>query len=169
MTQKKQTRKMTKKHESGRSMIEMVGVLAVMGLITAAAFVLITSAMRSQKLSRADDDVAALAAGVRLLYNNTTSFTGIGSANVLKVLGFDTVKAPYGNDTYTVGAAQQSTKGDRFYISFNAGDATTCAGLAGRTWGNGGAAKCNGTTLQIFFGRDGETVNKDSVTVVSGS
>ena len=59
-------KKQNKKHESGRSMIEMVGVLAVMGLITAAAFVLITSAMRSQKLSRADDDISALAAGVRL-------------------------------------------------------------------------------------------------------
>ena len=158
MKAKKQTRKVTKKHESGRSMIEMVGVLAVMGLITAAAFVLITSAMRSQKLSRADDDISALAAGIRLLYNNTDSFEGLQSANVLKVLGFDTVKAPYGGGNYTVAAAKQTNDNDRFTISFDAGDATTCAGLEGRTWANGGKAKCNGSTLNIWFGRDGDVV-----------
>lgn len=163
MKQKKQTRRVTKKHESGRSMIEMVGVLAVMGLITAAAFVLITSAMRSQKLSRADDDIAALAAGIRLLYNNTDNFSGVTSANVLKVLGFDQVKAPYGGAAYEVAAATESTAGDRFTISFETGDATTCAGLQGRTWANGGQAKCvagtnDNSKLQIWFGRDGETV-----------
>lgn len=151
MKQKKQVRKVTKKHESGRSMIEMVGVLAVMGLITAAAFVLITSAMRSQKLSRADDDISALAAGVRLLYNNTisngkTDFSGIdtaGSENTLKVLGFDSVKSPYGG-AYTV--AVDSGDSSKFTISFDTGDANTCAALKQRTWANGGTADCGTTT-----------------------
>ncbi len=163
MKQKKQVRKMTKKHESGRSMIEMVGVLAVMGLITAAAFVLITSAMRSQKLSRADDDISALAAGVRLLYNNTvsdgkTDFSGITtatSANTLKVLGFDSVKSPYGG-AYTVAVGSTN---DTFTISFDTGDANTCSALKERGWANGGTAACvagSGTgatnsVLQITF------------------
>jgi len=166
-------KKQNKKHESGRSMIEMVGVLAVMGLITAAAFVLITSAMRSQKLSRADDDISALAAGVRLLYNNSADaggFKGIvtaTSANTLKVLGFDKVKPAYGTDsTYEIAAVKsvasgtnvptncQSTDSDcpYFSISFNADTATTCSGLAQREWANGGKSSCNGTKLTIVFG-----------------
>ncbi len=169
---KKQIKKQmkNKKQESGRSMIEMVGVLAVMGLITAAAFVLITSAMRSQKLSRADDDIAALAAGVRLLYNNSADaggFKGIvtaTSANTLKVLGFDNVKPAYGtDDTYTISAAKKngasytacaSTDADcpYFQISFNTDTAATCSGLAQRTWANGGESACNGTKLTITFG-----------------
>lgn len=157
-----------KKQESGRSMIEMVGVLAVMGLITAAAFVLITSAMRSQKLSRADDDIAALAAGVRLLYNNSDNFDGLtvekASANTLKALGFDKVKPAYGSDaTYAIagatsaGAACTAANGNtastctNFTISFDTGDTALCGGLKERTWANGGTASCSGTTLKILF------------------
>ena len=159
-----------KKQESGRSMIEMVGVLAVMGLITAAAFVLITSAMRSQKLSRVDDDIAALAAGVRLLYNNSADnggFKGIVTAtsdNTLKVLGFDNVKPAYGSDTkYTITAVKSianntitncaATDNDcpYFSISFTTDSNNTCSGLAQRTWANGGVSSCNGATLRIVF------------------
>jgi type II secretory pathway pseudopilin PulG len=162
-SKEKKMKKQNKKHESGRSMIEMVGVLAVMGLITAAAFVLITSAMRSQKLSRADDDISALAAGVRLLYNNSPDFsnlTAAQSANTLKALGFDKVKPAYGSsDTYTVKV--DSSDSSKFVISFDAGDASTCSALAARTWGNGGTAACStggnnatgatASTLEITF------------------
>ena len=150
-------KKQNKKHESGRSMIEMVGVLAVMGLITAAAFVLITSAMRSQKLSRADDDIAALGAGVRLLYNNSEDFSGLGtiggdnskSDETLKALGFASVKPAYCSDkTYSVGVASDSKK---FIIQFDTGDESLCAGLAQRTWANGGTGSCNKTVLSITF------------------
>ena len=166
-------KKQNKKHESGRSMIEMVGVLAVMGLITAAAFVLITSAMRSQKLSRADDDISALVAGVRLLYNNSANFDGLvnQSANTLKALGFENVKSPYGSGGYTItpgtwtaatynssnelvtpAAWSTCTSGcDSFVISFDTGDENTCKGLEGRTWSNGGVAVCDGATLKIGF------------------
>ena len=141
MAQKKQTKKATKKNESGRSMIEMVGVLAVMGLITAAAFVLITSAMKQQKLSRGDDDVAAIVAGVRLLYNNAEDFsrlTSENSAGTLEVLGFASVKSPYGTD-YNLAVNSDTTK---FDISFDADKHSTCVALAGRTWPSNGQAKC---------------------------
>ena len=163
MKQKKQVKKVAKKHESGRSMIEMVGVLAVMGLITAAAFILITSAMRSQKLSRADDDVAALAAGVRLLYNNNTNFTGL-SDTALDVLGFDNAKVttPYGGG-YSLGVGTEREQDDRFYISMTTDSDSTCAALANRTWGSGGKGKCNGSELKIWFGKDGVEVSADAI------
>ena len=37
------------RQESGRSMIEMVGVLAIMGMLTAGAFVLISLGINRQK------------------------------------------------------------------------------------------------------------------------
>lgn len=161
MKQKKQVKKVAKKHESGRSMIEMVGVLAVMGLITAAAFILITSAMRSQKLSRADDDVAALAAGVRLLYNNNTNFEGL-TDNALNVLGFDKVTTPYGGN-YSLGVGKENEPDDRFFISMTTDGDTTCQALENRTWGSGGKGKCNGAELKIWFGKDGVEVSADNI------
>ena len=57
--------KKTRKHESGRSMIEIVGVLAITGLLTAGAFVLIQSGMSSQKRNRAADEINTLAQAAR--------------------------------------------------------------------------------------------------------
>ena len=59
--------KKTSKYESGRSMVEMVGVLAVMGLITAGAFVLMRSGMASQKRNRAQDEIANIVSAIRTL------------------------------------------------------------------------------------------------------
>lgn len=56
-----------KKQESGRSMVEMVGVLAIMGLITAGSFVLLRSGYASQKRSRATDEIDVIASNVRAL------------------------------------------------------------------------------------------------------
>ena len=144
MTQKKQTKKLTKKSEHGRSMIEMVGVLAVMGLITAAAFVLITSALRSQKLTRVNDDVAAIAAGVRLVYANKPDFKNVKDAD-LSLIGYDNVKSPY-NNNYTLKAGKDD---DHFTISFIA-DKTSCSALATQLNGaNGCTATCTTTTTTV--------------------
>ena len=58
---------MQKKNESGRSLVEMVGVLALMGLITAAAFVVLQSGLGSQKRSRASDEIDIIASNVRAM------------------------------------------------------------------------------------------------------
>ena len=133
---KKQTKKVAKKHESGRSMIEMVGVLAVMGLITAAAFVLITSALRSQKMTRVDDDVSAIAAGVRLVYGNKQDFTSMNSSNdsnTLTLIGYNDVKSPY-NGKYTV----YKVDDNHFGIKFTVDGKDTCTTLANRLDGVAG-------------------------------
>ena len=46
--------------ESGRSMIEMLGVLAIMGVITVGAIGMISTAMRTQKLTTVNDQVVAV-------------------------------------------------------------------------------------------------------------
>ena len=126
--------KKTKKQESGRSMIEMVGVLAVMGLITAGAFVLISSAMRSQKLSRADDDVSAIAAGIRLLYNSQENFANLTSS-ALSAIGFDATNAnPYGGAYYT-NVASPTTK---FYVGIQGLTVNEAKALTARKWPGGG-------------------------------
>jgi len=176
MKQIKRTKKVAKKHESGRSMIEMVGVLAIMGLITAAAFVLITSALRSQRLVRIDDDVSAIAAGVRLLYANQPSFDGIATAanatNAMTLIGYNSVKTPF-NTSYTllgcvptissgsVTACAANTSNNNlnthFMISFNADSNATCQSLVKRLEGfNGGhaiACASNGVEVKVVFAK----------------
>lgn len=66
-----------KKYESGRSMIEMVGVLAIMGLLTAAAFALIQSGIKSQKVSKISDEIDMLVSHARALTAEMGNFKSL--------------------------------------------------------------------------------------------
>ena len=159
--------KTTKKQQSGRSMIEMVGVLAVMGLITAAAFVLINSALASQRLSRLDDDVSAIVQGVRLLYNSqpdfhgvdTTAVTGKPGNSTLVLLGFGSDAKPYTNP---YGGDYLLTSDDTnrtFTIEISGLGSKTCTMLAARDWNGGGkdAACANGSVTVTYEKSDTKT------------
>ena len=129
-----------KNQESGRSMIEMVGVLAVMGLITAGAFALISSAISSQKLSTLDDDVGAIVSGVRLLYNGQDTFKGLTN-KALGLIGYANVKNPYGGHYYI----QADTNQARFVVIVDHLTVGECNSLKQRKWPGGNVGKAAGT------------------------
>ena len=66
--------------ESGRSMIEMLGVLAIMGVITVGAVTMISAAMRSQKRTVLQDEVAQIVTGVRTILGEYDDFSGLDNA-----------------------------------------------------------------------------------------
>ena len=168
-------KKQTKKQQSGRSMIEMVGVLAVMGLITAAAFILINSAMSSQRLSRVDDDVSGIVNGVRLLYNAAPDFTGIDGGSVYDQGKATMVLLGFGGDTDA--KRYQNPYGGNYILANSASDRAftvkitnlgkkTCTVLAARQYPAGGILKesvCNGATkdnyVMIRYGKADSSMN----------
>lgn len=81
--------------ESGRSMIEMLGVLAIMGVITAGAIGLISTAMRTQKRSTVNDDVIQIVTGVRQLLGEYDDFSNINNETIFGAIGVSN-KNPYG-------------------------------------------------------------------------
>ena len=89
------------KNESGRSMIEIIGVMALMGLITAAAFILIKSTNASQKRTVVVDDVAKIVTGVRTLYADYDNLCTMTDSSVLAAMGVDS-NGPYNGSTYSV-------------------------------------------------------------------
>ena len=98
--------------DDGRSMIEMVGVLAIAGLLTAGAFVLITSGMASQKRRRAFDEVQALAQSVQMLTAEGGNFNQLPLATsnerykdghkLAQSLLKSSAVTPFGEETYYV-------------------------------------------------------------------
>jgi len=158
----KKTQK-TKKTESGRSMIEMVGVLAVMGLITATAFILISSAMNNQRMSRANDDVSAIVSGVRTMYATSPDFSNL-DVNALELLGYSDVKSPYGGK-YTL--AKVTGFPDYISISFATSKASICtavlsglSGIAGYTEKvDANKSRCDGEKLTVYFNKAGASAN----------
>ena len=83
------------KQESGRSMIEMVGVLAIMGMLTATAFALISLGINRQKQSRVADDVVTIVSGVRGLLGDYDDFSNIDNSTIFAAMSVSD-KNPYG-------------------------------------------------------------------------
>lgn len=95
----------TKKTESGRSMIELIGVLAIMAIISAAAFVLIRSAMATQRRNQVVNDFMNIASGVRTLfadYDNLETVADLNSDDIFGAIGVDPDNTPYKNCKYSV-------------------------------------------------------------------
>ena len=102
------------KYESGRSMVEMMGVLAIMGVITAGAILLINAGLNSSKRRSVDDEVTMLVTGIR------DSFSG-----------YDDFSNPYGG---TYGVAVDPSNPRQFIVSINGLSQSECEALKVRTW-----------------------------------
>lgn len=85
------------KQESGRSMIEMLGVLAIMGVITVGAIGMISTAMRTQKRNTVNDEVIQMVTGVRQLLGEYDDFSHINNATIFGAIGMNP-KNPYGGN-----------------------------------------------------------------------
>lgn len=83
------------KQESGRSMIEMLGVLAIMGVITIGAITMISAAMKTQKRTAVNDEVTQIVTGVRQLLGEYDDFSHINNATIFGAIGM-AAKNPYG-------------------------------------------------------------------------
>jgi len=135
------------KSESGRSMIEMIGVLALMTLITAGAFVLINGAMRSQKISHFDDEVNLLAANARALTAEAGNFKSLPAANDLDSnndsLGKDVATGILKKSESVISGTYKLLKtnanGTGFMVVVEGTDLDWCEGLHGRAYPNGTA------------------------------
>ena len=147
-------------------MVEMVGVLAVMGLITAGAFVLITGSMASQKRSRMSDDVANIAQNVRGLFVEADDFSGLPTStsqgtSLLNAMHISS-KTPFGgNTTYSVikGNADYNdgnhefNAGEYFIVQALGLDEEDCWTLAARSWGQAFNGSCSGNVLSVYYSK----------------
>ncbi|MBO4480111.1 MAG: type II secretion system protein [Alphaproteobacteria bacterium] len=75
------------KYESGRSMIEMLGVLAIMGVITIGAISMISTAMRTQKRNTVNEEVLQIVTGVRQLLGEYDDFSNINNTTIFGAIG----------------------------------------------------------------------------------
>lgn len=118
------------KQESGRSMIEMLGVLAIMGVITVGAIAMISTAMRTQKHNAANDDVAQIVLGVRQLLGEYDDFSNIDSSMIFGAIGISN-KNPYGG-AYTVSVNPSNAR--QFIVGIDGLGQSECEYLATKAW-----------------------------------
>jgi len=118
------------KQESGRSMIEMVGVLAIMGMLTATAFALISLGINRQKQARVTDDVVTIVSGVRSLLGEYDDFSNINNATIFGAMSVSD-KNPYGG-TYELSVNTANPR--QFIVKINGLNKADCEALVTKAW-----------------------------------
>lgn len=153
--------KKTKKHESGRSMVEMVGVLAIMGLVTAGAFVLIQSGMGSQKRNRAADEIDVMVSNVRAMTAESDYTCSLPSAKLYALTGKSLASAllksngatPFNSKSYySITSGEDECKEDTTFKVYlvDIGD-DECATMASRAYSGARGVVCSKGTVMITF------------------
>lgn len=118
------------RQESGRSMIEMIGVLSIMAIITAGAFTLISTAVNTQKRSRVTDDVVTMVNGVRTLLGDYDDFSNIDSKTIFGAMSMSN-KNPYGG-IYDIAVDPSNTR--QFMVKITGLSKTVCDALSTQAW-----------------------------------
>lgn len=128
LNSKQRNKKM--KQESGRSMIEMLGVLAIMGVITVGATLLISRTMNIQKRNTVNEEVVQIVTGVRQLLGEYDDFSNINNSTIFGAIGMSD-KNPYGGK-YEL--AVDSANYRQFVVSISGLTQSDCEYFVTKAW-----------------------------------
>ena len=149
--------------ESGRSMIEMLGVLAIMGMLTVGAYELIKLAFDNQKQMKGTEEIFAIVNEVRKIHSQYDDFSNMDGDVILSMM--EKKQNPYGG-TYEL--TVDPTNARQFILTINGLSKSECQALITRAWTDsigyklsdkkesGATGSCNGTGdsnyVQITYG-----------------
>lgn len=152
------------REESGRSMIEMIGVLAIMGAITVGAIWLISTAMKTQKRNSVNEQVIQIVSMVRNLFSEYDDYSALDGSRIFGALGMSD-KNPYGG-LYKVNVNPENSR--QFVVSVTGLSKSDCEFFTIKAWSdsigyqisngkNGGATgdcnrENNENSIQIIYG-----------------
>ena len=130
------------RQESGRSMIEMMGVLAIMGVITVGAIAAISSAMKMQKRNEVNDEVLQMVTQVRQMFTEYDDYSNINNATIFGAIGM-TNKIPYGG-TYEIAVNPSNTR--QFVVSITGLSQSDCEYFVTKGWDGSVGYELSGRT-----------------------
>ncbi len=90
------------KQESGRSLIEVIGVLAITGLMTVSAMGIYRTIRANQVRTIAGEELEQIASNTKLLMEMAGSYEGISVDYLIKAGALKSNKAPIGGDEWSV-------------------------------------------------------------------
>lgn len=170
---------MIKTNESGRSMIEMLGVLAIIGVLSVGGIAGYSKAMNKFKTNKVADNVSMLVANIKTLYAQQNSYNGldVDSAISMGVVPDELVSArpgdkgaggaltnAYNGNVYISAASSDgATISDdlAFYIIFTGLSKEACITLATNDWGSSFSSGLIGMQAKSGTGSNTAHTNAD--------
>ncbi len=135
-----------KSEQSGRSMVEMLGVLAIIGVLSVGGIAGYSKAMAKFKTTKTMDQVAMLVANIRTLYSGQPSYTGLTTGVAIKMgaVGAEMLNGVAQETATTVynafnGAVfvKAAAGGRSFVVTFTGLSNEACVALGSADWGSG--------------------------------
>ena len=167
--------------QSGRSMIEMLGVLAIIGVLSVGGIAGYSKAMNKFKTNKVADNVSMLVANIKTLYAQQNSYADLNNANAVSMgvvpdeLGTDAsnlTNAFNGPVDIHVSDSTDTTNHDNkaFVIYFGKLSREACITLATNDWGSGYssgliAIKASATSNAAAGSDTGDAASLDSTVI----
>ena len=180
-------------NENGRSMVEMLGVLAIIGVLSVGGIAGYSKAMNKYKINKTTDQVSMLVANIRTLFSSQGNYEGISNASAIKFgvvpnemydssdsTGSTMKNAFNGAVTITSDAARSGQTGvkDAFIIEYNGLSEEACITIATGDWGSGQSSGLIGIAAGVAtdgsagtlstIGKKLNSIYVDAGTVTSG-
>ncbi len=159
-----------KSEQSGRSMVEMLGVLAIIGVLSVGGIAGYSKAMAKFKTSKALDQVSTTVANVRTLYSGQPNYSGLNTEIAIKMgaIGAEmlsgqsptTAKVAYNafNGVVTISATKVSNRDNGgFELVFSGLSKEACVQMASSDWGSGSGSGLVSVQAGDVAGSKGET------------
>lgn len=132
--------------QSGRSMVEMLGVLAIIGVLSVGGIAGYSKAMAKFKLTKAMDQVSTTVTNIRTLYSGQPNYDGLTTATAI-AMGAVGAEMLNGDKTTSASVAYNafngkvfiSTTADKqsFIVTFTGLGKEACVALGSADWGSG--------------------------------
>lgn len=148
-------------NESGRSMVEMLGVLAIVGVLSIGGIAGYSKAMAKYKMNKALDQISMVVTNTRTIFGNQYSYAGLKNETAIdyEIFGDDaikttgtgatatsTLKNPFNKDI-TIQAMKEGASGSEacgdddtdcpsFSLKYVVEDANQAATIASGDWGS---------------------------------
>ncbi|MEE6207253.1 MAG: type 4 pilus major pilin [Alphaproteobacteria bacterium] len=146
---------MMKTNESGRSMIEMLGVLAIIGVLSVGGIAGYSKAMMQYKINKTVDQISQVVGNVRTLFGSQKNYTALGySGNQVSLIkkahlapdelwnaaGTDLENAFGGYFHITYGKKKTDGDNKAFGVVLSGIPEDPCMALATYDWGSGSSS-----------------------------
>ena len=142
-------------NENGRSMVEMLGVLAIIGVLSVGGIAGYSKAMNKFKINKTTDQVTMLVANIRTLYSSQGNYEGLHNENAVKfgVVPSDMLSTAGSGAAYrlknaftgevtitAVPARKGNTANEAFVVAYDGLTEEACAAMLTGDWGSGQAS-----------------------------
>ena len=156
---------MRKVNENGRSMVEMLGVLAIIGVLSAGGLAGYSKAMFKHKMNSTLDQITMLVTNIRTMYGTQDNYEGLTAAQAIQ-LGIipaamkngsalvSPFKGPVTIATSKASDATGAPDNTAFVVTYNDLPSEACINLATAEWGTGAGSGFIGVQAATTSGAD---------------